>query len=509
MKNLPWWRQSCPFLLVWILAACTPRPAQVPSPASKAPASSTSTQAATAEMDSKARSETGGSRPDTRNLTPDTRSPQPVSFRQVHALFRQKCLSCHSTQKTEGSLLLESYDTLMEGGEHGAVVVPGKSNSSRIILMLEGKITPRMPAKGTPLEEAEIDLMRKWIDAGAPGPAPNETAEASDKPIVPDIKPMVPILGPAAAVAFGPQGSRVAVGSYQAVYLLDAAQGKWTTTLEGPADLTRAVCFSPDGKWLAAAGGASVRFGEIKLWDTGAGSLVRAFRGHTDSIYSISFSPDSKLLASSSYDRLIKLWDVSSGREIRTLKEHVDAVYAIAFTPDGKHLISAAGDRTVKIWEVESGRRVATLSESQDALYALAVHPSGKLIAAAGADKIIRVWNWTETNVTSSGQATFLARSAFAHGESVLRLAYSADGKTLVSTGADRLIKLWDAETLREKQALEIQPDWVMSLALSPDGRWLAAGRYDGSLGIYDLFGEKMTRNFTVPNQAGRIASTR
>ncbi len=436
-----------------------------------------------------------------------TSPASPVSFRQVHALLQQKCFSCHSTQKTEGSLLLESYDTLMAGGEHGAPVVPGKSESSRMVLMLEGKITPRMPKKGAPLEEAEIDLVRKWIDAGAPGPAPNETAEASDKLIVPDIKPVVPVLGPAAAVAFDPQGGRVAVGSYQALYLLDANQGKWTTTLEGPADLARAVCFSSDGKWLAAAGGASVRFGEIKLWDAGTGSLVRTFHGHTDSIYSIAFSPDSKLLASASYDRLIKLWDVDSGKEIKTLKEHVDAVYAVAFTPDGKHLVSAAGDRTVKIWEVESGHRVATLSESQDALYALAVHPSGKLIAAAGADKIIRIWNWTETAVTSSGQATSLARSTFAHGDTVLRLAYSTDGKTLVSTGADRLIKLWDAETLREKQSLEIQTDWVMSLALSPDGRWLAAGRYDGTFGIYDLSGEKMTRNFTVPNQTGKIAA--
>jgi WD40 repeat protein len=395
----------------------------------------------------------------------------------------------------------------MVGGEHGAVVVPGKSESSRMILMLEGKITPRMPGKGAPLEDAEIDLVRKWIDAGAPGPVPSDTAEASDKPIVPDIRPVVPVLGPAAAVAYDPQGSRVAVGSYQSVYLLDAAQGKWTSTLEGPAELARAVCFSSDGKWLAAAGGAAVRFGEIKVWDTVTHSLVRTFRGHTDSIYSIAFSPNSKLLASAGYDRLVKLWDVDSGKEIKTLKEHVDAVYSIAFTPDGKHLVSAAGDRTVKIWEVQSGRRVATLSDSQDALYALAVHPSGKWIAAAGADKIIRIWNWMETNVTSSGQATSLARSTFAHGDSVLRLAYSADGETLVSTGADRLVKLWDAETLREKRTLEIQPDWVMGLALSPDGRWLASGRYDGTVGIYDLSGEKMTRNFTVPNQAGKIAA--
>ena len=48
-------------------------------------------------------------------------------------------------------------------------------------------------------------------------------------------------------------------------------------------------------------------------------------------------------------------------------------------------------------------------------------------------------------------------------------------------------IKVWDARTLRETQRLEAQPDWVMGLALSADGRWLAAGRYDGTLGLYAL----------------------
>ena len=77
--------------------------------------------------------------------------------------------------------------------------------------------------------------------------------------------------------------------------------------------------------------------------------------------------------------------------------------------------------------------------------------------------------------------------STFAHADAVLRLAYSPDGATLVSAGADRVIKIWDARTLRETQRFEAQPDWVMGLALSADGRWLAAGRYDGTLGLYPV----------------------
>ena len=61
------------------------------------------------------------------------------------------------------------------------------------------------------------------------------------------------------------------------------------------------------------------------------------------------------------------------------------------------------------------------------------------------------------------------------------------------------MIKLWDAATLKEKQAFEAQPDWVMGLALSADGKLLAAGRYDGTLGLYGLDGGRSGEQFVVP----------
>ena len=79
-----------------------------------------------------------------------------------------------------------------------------------------------------------------------------------------------------------------------------------------------------------------------------------------------------------------------------------------------------------------------------------------------------------------------MVQSMAAHEEPILRIAYSPDGKRLVSSSSDRSIKVWDAATLEEQQVLAHQPDWVLALAFSPDGRRLAAGRYDGSLSIYD-----------------------
>ena len=69
---------------------------------------------------------------------------------------------------------------------------------------------------------------------------------------------------------------------------------------------------------------------------------------------------------------------------------------------------------------------------------------------------------------------------------------YSSDGKTIVSTGEDRTIRVWDAETVTERLELERQSDWAPTLAVSPDNKTIAVGRLDGSLGFYDTTSGKL-----------------
>ena len=422
-----------------------------------------------------------------------------AGYTAVQAILREKCEHCHNEDKTKGGMLMTSYDAIRAGGDHGNAIVPGEGASSRLVQMIEGKLSPRMPYKEDPLSRAEVEVIRRWIDQGA-SPADAKDAPARDLR-VPEVKPTVPVAGAVAAVAFDPATRRIAVGSYKSVHLMALADRTWTGALTGHADLVRALAFSPDGRRLAVAGGPAGRFGEIKIWDVQAPTpaLVSTIQGHTDTILAVAFSPDGATIASAGYDKLVKLWDVPTGKLIRTLKEHTDAVYAIAFMPGGRQLVSAAGDRTLKIWDVSTGKRVFTMSDALDSLYAIAVHPSGSQIAAAGADRIIRTWSWNADAASPGGNTGKLAASTFAHADAVLRLAYSPDGTALVSGGADRVIKVWDARTLRETRRLEAQPDWIMGLALSADGRWLAAGRYDGTLGLYALLADGPGEQFVVP----------
>jgi WD40 repeat protein len=405
----------------------------------------------------------------------------------IAPILNKNCGSCHSSTQHKSGLVLDSYDTLMKGGRHGHVILPHDPKGSRLMQMIEGETDPQMPLESDPLPAAEITMLKSWIDAGALGPASNESASVLKTPSASEIRPEVNVVSPVTSVKFSPDGNVLAIGGYKQVRLIDAASGKLLATLAGHADSVRSIAFSPDGKLLAAAGGAPQSEGEIKIWDMQSHQLLKTMRGHKDCIYSIDWSPEGKLIASGSYDKMVKLWEVDTGRELRTLQDHIDAVFAVAFSPDGKQLASASQDRTVKIWNVATGRRLYTLSDALDGLTSIAFSASGDQVAAGGYDKTIYIWHLAEED----GRLT---QALIADEESLLAMAWSPDGKTIVTASADGSIRFRDAATLNPLGVIDKQPDWVQALDISRDGKWLAAGRYDGSLSLYDAKSLKAVR---------------
>jgi WD40 repeat protein len=423
-----------------------------------------------------------------RPAAPGAQSQQPsrslpsstASYTAVVSILQQKCFACHSSAAKMGGFVMASYQTLMKGGTHGAEIVPGSSSKSRLVSMIDGAIQPRMPFGGNPLSPTEIATIKRWIDAGAKGPAAGETATLQPKLNIPDIKPRFPEVSPVGSVAFSPEGKMLAVGGYREVRLVNPQTGKLLDKFGDAAGLVRSVAFSPDGKWLAAGGGLCQQWGEIQLWDVQSGRLLRTMRGHKDCIYSVAFSPNGKLLASGSYDKLIKLWDPASGKMLRTFKDHIDAVFAVAFSPDGKWLASGSQDNTVKIWDVATGERLYTLSDPVDGISTIAFSPSGKQIAAAGYDMHIYIWNLAQTGGT-------LAQSLIADENSILQIAWSPDGKEIITSSSDGSIRIRDASTLDPIRTIARQSDWVDAMSVSRDGNWLAAGRFDGTLSVYRM----------------------
>ena len=404
--------------------------------------------------------------------------PAPSYGNQVKPFLARFCLECHSGERPKGDLNLETVKAMLDGGKSGPAVVPGKPDESPLVLHVEGKEKPPMPppkAKQPTLTEAAV--LRAWVAAGA-------KEDAVITVTLPAIKPRAALPAPVTALAYRPDGKVLAAGGHGTVSFIDVSSGEIRSTLSGQPGTVTALAYDRDGRWLAVASSRAGTLGEVRLYAIpAAGSPPEGPRhvlpAHRDAIHQVAWSPDGRLLATCGYDRLIKLWDVAAGKELRTLKDHSDAVYGLSFSPDGRWLASAAADRAVKVWEVATGKRRYTLGEATDWLYAVAWSPDGRHLAAAGVDRSIRIWEVSPTG----GK---IVHSVFAHEGPITRLIFSRDGQILYSLSEDRTAKAWDAARMVERRVYERQPEALLALALRPDRKQVALGRYDGWLGLLD-----------------------
>jgi len=413
---------------------------------------------------------------------PVVAAESPDFNRDVAPILRKYCAGCHNADDAEGKLALDSYAGVLRGGEHGAVVTPGHANVSRLLRVINGQAKPAMPPQGEAAPtDAEKAMLAAWITAGAKGPdgdSPDATLL-----VTPHIKPKTKPTASYADLAVS-SSNLVAWATGASVALQPMGAKEPQHVLAGHRGPVNAVAFSSNGKFLAAAGGEPSLFGEVRWWSVATGKLERVIQGHRDSIYSVAVSDDGKLLATGGYDRAIRLWDLESGKEKHLLAGHNGPVFALGFLPGAKVLASASEDRTVKLWDVATGVRLDTFGQSPKELYAMAISPDGRRLAAGGVDGVLRIWSLKEPSKEGANPLLF---SRFAHDGAILRIAYSPDGETIVTSAEDRSIKVWEARRAIQRTTLEPQTDWATALGMSADSRRLIVGRLDGTQAAYDL----------------------
>jgi hypothetical protein len=89
---------------------------------------------------------------------------------EVRPLLASRCYRCHGPDLQQNGLRLDSLAAVLKGSDSGPVVIPGESAKSRLVRRLLSQERPAMPYGGPPLDSSQIAAIRKWIDAGAPGP---------------------------------------------------------------------------------------------------------------------------------------------------------------------------------------------------------------------------------------------------------------------------------------------------------------------------------------------------
>ncbi|KAJ2724617.1 general transcription repressor [Coemansia sp. Benny D115] len=288
-------------------------------------------------------------------------------------------------------------------------------------------------------------------------------------------------------VKFSNDGKLLATGCNRTTQIWNVATGAKECALSDEnapknGDLyIRAVCFSPDGKYLVT--GAEDK--QIRVWDVKQRTIRHILSGHDQDIYSLDFSPDGSTILSGSGDRTVRLWSLESGKEV--YKFSIDdmgpkdaGVTSVAFSPNGKLVAAASLDKMIRLWDVTTGQLLQRIDGHKDSVYAVAFAPDGQALLSGSLDKTLRIWDLGHYGPNGRPQEMVQCRSHLAgHKDFVLSVAYSPDGNWIVSGSKDRGVQFWDPRTSQTQCMLQGHKNSVISVALSPMQSFFATGSGD------------------------------
>jgi WD40 repeat protein/serine/threonine protein kinase len=335
---------------------------------------------------------------------------------------------------------------------------------------------------------------------------------------------------PNQALAWRPDGKRLATG-FDQVTIWDTTARKKELTLANPRGELVSVAWSPDGRRIA--GGATSYIlpnalkGTVDVWDSESGDVVKSLEWQASPEASagpigvpwirVAWSPDGARLSSIDGSGTVKIWSTTNWQPLWNLAQLppysglAPAEGRLDWSPDGKWLAAASGWTTLKIWESETGHEVfhygeqgklgiqlvgwskksgelsfGTLTETKS------WNPvSGRLRAVGGSERSHIYFSPDEQSVAvpEGAEITVLnvrmlsawlspPRILRGHTDLVFDIAWSPDGRRLVSSSQDRTAKIWDISSGQELLTFggtETIP--YRAVAFSPDGCRLAVSR--------------------------------
>ena len=268
--------------------------------------------------------------------------------------------------------------------------------------------------------------------------------------------------GPVRTLAISEDGQSAISGSFDSTAIRwSLARNAAEQVLRFHADAANAVALLKDGRAVTA--GAD---GRIAIWSAGKTQPDIVLEGHTAPIVALAVSPDRTTLASASWDQTVRVWPLAGGTP-RVLEGHTQNVNGVAFAPDGRTLVSVGYDLSVRIWPL-TGTASPIVVTMRSPLNAVAIGTDGE-IAAGGAD----------------GKVYFLSGDGAAAGEvtagprPVISIAISPNGALVAAASIGGSVAVIDRKTRALARTLVGPGLPVWSVAFLPDSRTLLTGGAD------------------------------
>lgn len=268
-------------------------------------------------------------------------------------------------------------------------------------------------------------------------------------------------------------------------------------------DTTRTVAFSPDGKTLATGGYDNL----VRLWDVATARLVRSMSGHMGKVLCVDYSPDGKRLVSAGMDgvRVWNLDDQTTSAVIQPPK--LKSTLCAAFSSDGQTVVAGGdGTGTLTLWNSKTGKQNGFIdSEDDELVFAISFSPDGKLLAVVSRDieteyEIVRTPKGLTSGDLIAGQGSTITvyqwpdlekRASLKKIRGVIwSLDFAPDGHSLVYGGDDGgeksvRLSIWDLQTGRDRSIATSHADHIHGVAWSPNGKLIVTGAMDNTLKLF------------------------